>query len=147
MDVGNVLLDAYDATGDAFYLDGARRAADALVFGQHPLGGWHYFIDFDPKGLPEWYETKAWHFTYGYEEYRHYYGNCTYDDRVTSGAALYLLRFYRTTLETEYRAPLLKDARLRAAVRIPNGAWPQRYPLRTTTSRTTGAPTTRPTTR
>lgn len=130
VDVGNVLLDAYDATGDRFYLDGARRAADALIFGQHPLGGWHYFIDFDPKGLGEWYESHASRYTYGYEEYRHYYGNCTYDDRVTSGAALYLLRFYRTTLETAYKAPLLKALDFVLQSQYPNGAWPQRYPLR-----------------
>jgi PelA/Pel-15E family pectate lyase len=130
VDVGNVLLDAYDATGDAFYLHGARRAADALVFGQHPLGGWHYFIDFDPKGLAEWYEAKASRFTYGYEEYRHYYGNCTYDDSVTSGAALYLLRFYRTTMETAYRGPVLKALEFVLQSQYPNGAWPQRYPLR-----------------
>lgn len=130
VDVGNVLLDAYDVTHDPVFLQGARRAADALVFGQHPMGGWHYFIDFDPKGLPEWYETFASRYTYGYEEYRHYYGNCTYDDRVTSGAAHYLLRFYRTTMETAYRAPLLKALEFVLQSQYPNGAWPQRYPLR-----------------
>ncbi len=130
VDVGSVLLDAYDATGDRLFLDGARRAADALVFGQHPLGGWHYFIDFDPKGLADWYEHQASHYTYGYEEYRHYYGNCTYDDNVTAGAALYLLRFYRTTLEAAYRAPVLKALEFVLQSQYPNGAWPQRYPLR-----------------
>src|SRR5262245_42934383 len=33
--VGHILLDAYEATGDAYYLQGARYAADAIVFGQH----------------------------------------------------------------------------------------------------------------
>lgn len=129
--VGMALLDAYEATRDTYYLDAARKAADALVFGQHPLGGWHYFIDFDPTGLPEWYEKKASQFLFGYEEYRHYYGNCTYDDRVTSDAARFLLRFYATSLETAYREPTLKALEFVLASQYPNGAWPQRYPIRT----------------
>jgi len=128
--VGQILLDAYEVTGDAYYLNGARKAADALVFGQHPLGGWHYFIDFDPKGLPAWYETQASRYLYGYEEFRHYYGNSTYDDRVTPDAALFLLRFYRTTLDAAYRAPVLKSLDFVLLSQYPNGAWPQRYPLR-----------------
>jgi len=47
VDVGNLFLDVYEATGDAAYLKYAEKAADALIYGQHPLGGWHYFIDFD----------------------------------------------------------------------------------------------------
>jgi PelA/Pel-15E family pectate lyase len=128
--MGQVLLDAYEATGDVYYLNGARKAADALVFGQHPLGGWHYFIDFDPKGVPEWYETQASRFLYGYEEYRHYYGNATFDDRVTADAGLFLLRFYRTTHEAAYHEPVLKSLAFTLQAQYPNGAWPQRYPLR-----------------
>ena len=70
-------------------------------------------------------------FLYGYEEYRHYYGNCTYDDRVTSDAARFLLRFYATTLEAAYREPTLKALEFVLTSQYPNGAWPQRYPLRT----------------
>jgi PelA/Pel-15E family pectate lyase len=128
--VGQVLLDAYEATRDDYYLNAARKAADALVFGQHPLGGWHYFIDFEPSGLPEWYETQASRFRYGYEEYRHYYGNATFDDRVTPDAALFLLRFYRMTHEAAYREPVLKALDFVLAAQYPNGAWPQRFPLR-----------------
>jgi hypothetical protein len=128
--VGEVFLDAYEATQDELYLNAARKAADALVFGQHPLGGWHYFIDFDPSGTPEWYETQASKFRYGYEEYRHYYGNATFDDRVTADAALFLLRFYRLTHEAAYREPVLKSLDFVLKAQFPNGAWPQRFPLR-----------------
>lgn len=128
--VGDALLDAWEATGDADYLDAARRAVDALVFGQTPEGGWHYFVDFDPKGLSRWYETRASRFLFGYEEYRHYYGNATYDDGVTPDAARFLLRFYAATLETAYRAPLLRALDFVLASQYPNGAWPQRFPLR-----------------
>lgn len=128
-EVGMALLDAYEATGDAFYLDGARRAADALVFGQHPLGGWHYVIDFDPKGIGEWYEKTASRFKWGMEEHRHYYGNATFDDGNTASATRFLLRFYLTTLEPSYRAPLLKALDFMLVAQYPNGAWPQRFPL------------------
>ena len=128
--VGQVMLDAYEATRDNFYLDVARKAADALVFGQQREGGWHYFIDFDPAGIPEWYETQSSRFRWGYEEYRHYYGNATFDDRVTPDAAMFLLRFYRMTHEAAYRKPVLEALDFVLKAQFENGAWPQRFPLR-----------------
>jgi hypothetical protein len=128
--MATTLLDAYDATGDPFYREAARKAIDALIAGQLPPGGWHYFIDFDPAGTRAWYETAASRFTFGYEEYRHFYGNATFDDRVTPDAAAALLRFYLTTREAAYRAPLLKALNFVLEAQFPNGAWPQRYPLR-----------------
>ena len=44
--VGMAYLKAYEATGDRFYLDGAREAAEALVYGQLNTGGWSNSIDF-----------------------------------------------------------------------------------------------------
>jgi len=129
-EVGHCYLDAYEATRDPLFLDAARRAADALVSGQRPDGGWHYFIDFDPKGTDEWYRTEAARFKWGYEEYRHYYGNATFDDGNTADATRYLLRFYATTLEAAYREPLVKALDFFVKAQYPNGAWPQRYPLR-----------------
>lgn len=127
---GLAFLDAYDATGDRLFLDAARRAADALIFGQLEDGGWHYFIDFDPAGLDEWYRDSASKYTYGYEEYRYYYGNATNDDQVTSDCARFLLRYYKTTLEPAYRTPVLKALDFVLKAQYPNGGWPQRYPLR-----------------
>ena len=128
--VGQTFLDAYQATGDDYYLNAARKAADALVFGQHPLGGWHYFIDFDPQGVPDWYAKSASRFRYGLEEYRHFYGNATYDDHVTPDAAAFLLRYYSVTHEAAYREPVLKSLEFVLMSQYPNGAWPQRFPLR-----------------
>lgn len=128
-DVGMTLLDAYDAVHDPVYLDAARRAADALIYGQHPLGGWNYVIDFDRKGLKAWYEQEASRFKWGMEEYRHYYGNATFDDSNTSSATRFLLRFYLTTKEARYRRPLLKALKFILRAQYRNGAWPQRYPL------------------
>lgn len=128
--VGQVMLDAWEATHDDYYLNVARSAADVIVDGQHPMGGWHYFVDFDPTELPEWYERHASKFRWGYEEYRYYYGNATFDDRVTQDAAGFLLRFYNVTKKAAYREPLLKALDFVLTAQYPNGAWPQRYPLR-----------------
>ncbi len=46
--VGMACLKAYAATGDEFYLDAAREAAEALVAGQLQSGGWAQVIHFGP---------------------------------------------------------------------------------------------------
>ena len=47
--VGMAYLDAYEATGDRYYLEAAREVAYTLVKGQHCSGGWDYYIEFDPE--------------------------------------------------------------------------------------------------
>lgn len=128
--VGQTMLDAWLATGNEFYLDVARESADAIIYGQHPLGGWHYFIDFDPVGVADWYKAEASKYLFGMEEYRYFYGNATFDDRATQGAAEFLLRFYNLTREAAYREPVLKALDFVLQSQYPNGAWPQRFPLR-----------------
>ena len=46
--VGMSFLRAYAATGDQVYLDAAKDAAEALVYGQIKSGGWRNLVDFDP---------------------------------------------------------------------------------------------------
>ncbi len=126
--VGEMFLDAYKATGNQTFLSYAKRVADVLIYGQHPSGGWHYLIDFDMPGIRKFYDevaSKCW----GWEEYYHYYGNCTFDDDVTSGATRFLLDYYMTTLDTAYRAPVIKAFSFILESQYPNGGWPQRYPL------------------
>ena len=120
-------LDAYAATGDAYYLDSARDVARALVKGQFCSGGWDYYIEFDP--------AKRGQFPYRAD------GSCakrdttpqqrptTLDDNVTQSAVRVLMRIDR---ELGF-----KDASIHEAARFaldslvkaqyPNGAWPQRY--------------------
>jgi PelA/Pel-15E family pectate lyase len=48
--VGMACLRAWEATGDRYYLDAARAAAEALCYGQLKSGGWRNCIDFNPVG-------------------------------------------------------------------------------------------------
>lgn len=129
-DAGELFIEAWKATSDATYLNYAERVANALIYGQHPLGGWHYVIDFDKPGLEQWYRDVFSQFKWGMEEYRHYYGNCAYDDDTTQGATRFLLHLYMATLDPAYREPLLRALDFILMSQYPNGAWPQRYPLR-----------------
>ena len=38
VDAGMMFIDAYETTGDRYYLECAEKAANALIYGQHPLG-------------------------------------------------------------------------------------------------------------
>ncbi len=127
--VGEVLLEAYQATQDSSYLKYAEKVAEALIWGQHPLGGWHYFIDFDPAGIPKFYQEVASR-CLGWEEFYYYYGNATFDDDVTASATRFLLHLYTTSMDPRYRPALLKALDFVLVSQYPNGGWPQRYPLR-----------------
>lgn len=128
--MGSLFLEVYRETGEDCFLEYAKKAADVLVYGQHPEGGWHYFIDFNKRGLAEWYRDTASQFIVGWEEFRHYYGNCTFDDNVTQGATQFLLDLYMETLDPAYLVPVRKALDFILKSQYPNGGWPQRYPLR-----------------
>jgi len=127
--MGHLFLDAYHATRDETYYVAAKSAADALVRGQHPSGGWNYVIDTaGEESLRRWYDTygkNAWRM----EEFQHYYGNATFDDAGTSEASQLLLRLYLEKRERKYRAPLEKAIQFVLDSQYANGGWPQRYPL------------------
>jgi hypothetical protein len=119
---GMAFLEAYDATGDAIFLNGARAAANALVQGQLCNGGWDYIIEFDP--------AKRKRYTYRAD------GNCseqkvptTLDDNVTQAATRLMMRVDRELgfkdSQIHQAAEAVLDSLLRA--QYPNGAWPQRY--------------------
>jgi PelA/Pel-15E family pectate lyase len=127
--MGELMLEAWRATGDPEYLRMAEKTAGVLVFGQRPEGGWHYFIDFDPRGIPEYYEqiaSKCW----GWEEFYHYDDNSTFDDDVHAGATRFLMSLYLATLDPRWRGPLDKALEFALKSQFANGAWPQRFPLR-----------------
>lgn len=127
--VGHLFLDAYHATGDAYYYAAAKSAADALVRGQHPAGGWNYVIDTaGEESLKRWYATvgkNAWRL----EEFQRYYGNATFDDAGTAEASQLMLRIYLEKRDPKYLEPLNKAIAFVLDSQYENGGWPQRYPF------------------
>ena len=116
--VGLAYLDAYSATGDTFYLDAARDAAVALVYGQMKSGGWTNCIDFDPKG------SRVALYRNGKGRGRN---TSSLDDGQTGTAILFLIKADQA-LEFKHEAihesvQIALDALLNA--QFPNGAFPQ----------------------
>lgn len=127
--VGHLFLDAYNSTGDEFYYAAAERVAGAIIFAQHPSGGWNYLADFAGEAaLKDWYATIGKH-AWRLEEFQHYYGNATFDDAGTAEAAKFLLRLYMAKLDPKYRPPLDKAIDFILNSQYPMGGWPQRFPL------------------
>lgn len=128
--MGHTFLDAYHATGNEYYYSAAEKAASAIVKGQRPEGGWNYMIDFaGEESISQWYNTigkNGWRL----EEFQHYYGNSTFDDKVTADAARFLLRIYLEKREITFKAALEKVIDFILKSQYPEGGWPQRYPLR-----------------
>ncbi|MBN2507531.1 MAG: polysaccharide lyase [Verrucomicrobia bacterium] len=119
--VGQALLTAYDATGDASYLEAARETALGLVRGQLQSGGWTYVIEFDPA-----------------QRHRYAYRNggspkgrnvTTLDDDTTQSALRFLMRIDQAL---GFRDPKIHEC-VRYALesllkaQFPNGAWPQGF--------------------
>ena len=116
--VGLAYLKAWEATGDRFYLDAAREAAEALVHGQLVSGGWTNAIDFDPRG------SKVAQYRNGRGRGRNF---STLDDGI-SQAAIRLLVNVDRALEFKHEAiheaaRVALDALL--AAQFPNGGFPQ----------------------
>ena len=126
--MGHLFLDAYHATGDAYYWRAAEAAAGALIRGQHRSGGWNYFIDFaGTASTRRWYASvgrNAWRM----EEFQHYADNATFDDAGTAEAMQLLLRMYLERRDARYRAPLDSAISFVLDSQYANGGWPQRWP-------------------
>ncbi|MEG8947466.1 pectate lyase [Rosettibacter firmus] len=129
VDMGNLFLDVYDVTEDEYYYNLAKKSALALIKGQLECGGWNYFIDFaGDSSTKKWYSTigaNAWRL----EEFHQYYGNATFDDNVTAGAAKFLLRIYLIKKDSIIKKSLDKAIEFILKSQYPNGAWPQRFPF------------------
>jgi PelA/Pel-15E family pectate lyase len=127
--MGHVFLDAYHATRDEYYYKAAEQVGAALIWGQHPSGGWNYVVDFaGDRSLRDWYATigrNAWRL----EEFQHYYGNATFDDQVSTDAATFLLRLYVEKLDPRYKAAVDRAIGFVLDSQYPIGGWPQRFPL------------------
>jgi PelA/Pel-15E family pectate lyase len=126
--VGQLWLDAFHATGDAFYLDAALHTARALIAAQHASGGWNYVYDFAGEAsLGEWYSTygrNAWRM----EEFHVQRASATFDDACTAAATQFLLRLELERSTPEVSAALRKALGFVLDSQYDNGGWPQRYP-------------------
>jgi PelA/Pel-15E family pectate lyase len=126
--MGHLFIDALHATGDDYYYRAAEQVASALMFAQHPSGGWNYIADFaGESSLRKWYDTvgkNAWRL----EEFQHYYGNATFDDAGTAESAKFFLRLYVEKKDPKYKAPLDKAIKFILDSQYPIGVWPQRFP-------------------
>ena len=112
--VGMAYLAAWRATGDKFYFEAARAAAEGLIYGQFSSGGWTNAVEIDPQRA-------------GANPGRKKDGNSTLDDGISQSAIRFLAQLDQA-LE-------FKDAAVHEAVRFAldsllaaqfaNGAFPQ----------------------
>lgn len=116
--VGLAYLKAYQATGDQYFLEAARDAANALVYGQVKSGGWTNCIDFDPQGGRV-------------SQYRNGRGRgrntSSLDDGQTATALRFLIRMDEALQFKDQRIHEATEFGLNAllAAQFPNGAFPQ----------------------
>jgi PelA/Pel-15E family pectate lyase len=120
--VGMSFLDAYEATGEALYLDAARHAGECLVRGQLRSGGWDYRIEFASE--------RRQRYAYRVDPVNDKQRNTsTLDDNTTQAALRFLMRLDQALAfrdaqiheAAEYALQSLLDAQ------CPIGAWPQRF--------------------
>jgi hypothetical protein len=126
--VGLAMLNAYKATGDKLFLQGAKEAAQALMWCQLASGGWDSDFDFDPR------KASRYHFRRDIEagdtERGGRHADSTLDDDKTQSALTFLLELAHTDackddvpLHTALKFGL--DGLL--AAQAPNGGWGQHY--------------------
>ena len=124
--VGMTYLDAYDATGDTYYLEAARDVARALVKGQYCSGGWDYFIEFDPQKRAQFPYRAGGRCAEAVTDSQR---PTTLDDNITQAAVRLVMRVDRDLgfkdAEIHEAARFALDSLVKA--QYPNGAWPQRY--------------------
>jgi hypothetical protein len=132
--VGLALMQAYAATGDREFLDGAAETARALAATQLESGGWHYMIEFDPE------QQKLWCYRNVLEDRRDRAARAenkrcdatTVDDNISQSALELLMR---VDVALGGDDPLIRDAAAYGLAKFieaqyPNGAWPVRFDQR-----------------
>lgn len=116
--VGLAYVSAYQATGDAFYLDAATETATALIYGQLKSGGWTNSVDFSAEG------KQAALYRNGKGRGRNH---STFDDGISQSALQFLMRADQAHKfkhkEIHDAVTIGIDAALKA--QFPNGAFPQ----------------------
>lgn len=126
--VGQAMLSAYKATSDKLFLQGAKEAAQALLWCQLASGGWDSDFDFDPR------KSRSYHFRRDIEagdtEPAGRHGDSTLDDEKTQSALLFLLELAHTDAckdDTALRSALKFGLDGLLAAQAPNGGWGQHF--------------------
>jgi PelA/Pel-15E family pectate lyase len=116
--VGMAYLTAYAATKDRYYLEAAKDAADALIYGQLKSGGWTNSVDFNPRG------DKVALYRNGKGRGK---DNSTLDDGITPAALRLLMRLDQALDFKEPRVHEAVQLGLAALLdaQFANGAFPQ----------------------
>lgn len=122
--VGMALLEAYQATGDDFYLNAAKKTGNCLVRGQLRSGGWDYRITFDQKERSR----------YAYRsdqplEGKSQRNTSTLDDDTTQAALRFLMALDAALKQSDaaIHEAAMTGLETLLAVQYPIGAWPQRF--------------------
>ena len=129
--VGGAFLRAHAVTGNVKYLEAARRAAEALAYGQLDSGGWHYSIDFDPQADRQLRRAIAGNLSEREKTRRR--NVTTFDDDTTQSCIRFLMEYTSVVKESKEA----RDGPIRGALdyalagllraQYPNGAFPQAY--------------------
>ncbi|QDT02229.1 Pectic acid lyase [Rubripirellula lacrimiformis] len=116
--VGMAYLDAWSATGDAFYRQAALDAGHAIVYGQLKSGGWTNAIDFDPSG------GRVAAYRNGRGRGR---DHSTLDDGISQSAMLFLIRLDEAVdrSDTSVHGAVQIALKSLVAAQLPNGGFPQ----------------------
>jgi hypothetical protein len=132
--VGLAMLQAYAATGERAFLEGAAEAGRALALTQLESGGWQHVMEFDPE------HRRAWCYRVLADDQRDRPAQAenklcdatTLDDNISQSALELLMR---VDVALEGDDPLIRDAAFYGLGKLieaqyPNGAWPVRLDRR-----------------
>jgi hypothetical protein len=129
--IGLALLQAYAATGERQFLDGAVETAQALAATQLESGGWHYLIEFDPERRKAWCyrQVPADRRDRAARNENKFCNATTIDDNISQSALELVIR---VDVALDGADPLIREAARYGLEKFietqyPNGAWPVRF--------------------
>ncbi len=141
--VGDAFLDAFEATGDRYYLQAAQDTAGPLVAGQLVSGGWAYHVELDPArrdrfqyrldaGVREPPDPRPAADVGGWDVWRrreHERNVTILDDDVTQSTVRFLIRLDRASDSADEGVRNAVTYALESLDRAqyPNGAWSHNY--------------------